>query len=88
MMEPYREVLMSYMVNPIYVVRRLTSLSIVATMESVPYMCSMITQLSQAIYVERSANTLHSQLLTLQEMVKRLMGSESRYVVPRDLKLW
>lgn len=77
-MKPYREVLMKYMASPIHVVRRLTSLSIVATVERLPELCTLTEQFSQSIVTETQANVVHSQLLALMEMVLRLSERQWR----------
>lgn len=78
MMNPYRLELMRYMASPIYVVRRLTALSLVAAVDTESELCSLVTDVSQSMFVETSANTLHCSLLTLQEMVKQLSSSSRR----------
>ncbi|XP_067942525.1 uncharacterized protein [Watersipora subatra] len=65
--------------NPIHMVRRLTSLSILATTESVPELCSLAEHMSQSIFTEIKANALHTQLLTLLEMVQQLRREKDRH---------
>ena len=76
-MQPYRKELMRYMISPIYVVRRLTSLCLTVTVDSWSQLSESLLSFTQAIFSHSSANCIHATLLTVKSLIESVKTQTS-----------
>ena len=80
-MEPYRKELMRYMISPIYVVRRLTSLCLTVTVDSWSQLSDSLLTFTRAIFTQSSTNCIHATLLTVKSLIESVKTQTSNRFV-------
>ena len=80
-MKPYRKELKRYMISPIYVVRRLTSLCLTVTVDSWSQLSDSLLTFTRAIFTQSSANCIHATLLTVKSLIESVKTQTSNRFV-------